>query len=182
MTEETFWSVIEQSKGSPIGASFQQEIKTLAKLLEELEADELLSFISIFKQQLRRAYSWELWAVAYIAFLGCSDGDFEEFRAWLLSNGKAPFERSLIDKDFAATLLKEHSPGEDFGTTSERFYLLPTGIYRKRFGSDPLDHLPEEVYSYKGVEPSGHQWEETEIAARFPSILSIFQRSPDEFA
>jgi hypothetical protein len=100
MIEETFWNMIERS-GSPVGTSFQDKTTTLGKLLGELEADELLSFVSIFEPQLRRAYSWELWAVAYIAFLGCSDDDFEEFRAWLISNGKAPFERCLIEMDFA---------------------------------------------------------------------------------
>jgi len=62
-----------------------------------LPLDEGRSFHRHFDEREDRAYTWELWAAAYIVGGGCSDDAFSDFRATLISMGRQTFERVIAD-------------------------------------------------------------------------------------
>ncbi len=57
--------------------------------LRRLALDEVVSFHGHFTDCVDRAYSWPLWAAAYIMGGGCSDDGFWDFRSTLISMGLA---------------------------------------------------------------------------------------------
>ena len=175
MTEERFWQLIEQSKALAPQHLAQQTMR-LRELLCALPSNELLEFIRIFQEKLWLAYRWDLLAVAYLAYYGCSDGNFEEFRAWLISRGRTDFENALTSYEYAARLVKDYAPEEGIGAAPEDFYMLPCEAYRKTFGSDPGDQLPEDVFAYGDREPSGPIWAEDNVCEQFPGLCALLCR------
>ena len=67
-----------------------------AKRLAEIDAAEIVEFGAIFNEYSSGAYTWELWAAAYLIGGGCSDDGFLDFRGWLISKEKV-YERTLQD-------------------------------------------------------------------------------------
>jgi hypothetical protein len=101
MTDQSFWDLLLQSKSNCTNHSDVAEHaeKLTAKMLE-LPPGEILDFQIIQNRQLARAYTWELWAVAYLACDGCSDDAFQDFRAWMLTLGQDHFDRSVQEPQF----------------------------------------------------------------------------------
>jgi hypothetical protein len=62
------------------------------------------SFNAHFDDCEDRAYSYELWAAAYIIGHGCSDDSFSDFRSTLISMGRETFERALEDPESLADM------------------------------------------------------------------------------
>lgn len=180
MTEQEYWDLIEKSNGGNESCKLEKQTMRLRELLDQLTETELLDYIRISIRQDWRAYRWDLWALAYIAFLGCSDDTFEEFRAWLTSRGKRAFERALVDLDFAALLVRENLQ-EPIGAHSESFLMLPTRLYENKFGVDPLKILPEDEYVYGKREPAGVEWKEEQVFERFPTVCALFNRKRQDF-
>jgi Protein of unknown function (DUF4240) len=52
------------------------------------------------------SYHWDLWGAAYLLNFGSSDDGFDDFRGWLLAQGRAVWEAALRDPDGLAKLPK----------------------------------------------------------------------------
>jgi hypothetical protein len=104
MTAEEFWKIIDRVHAASKGG-MDAKCTLLREELRKLPAKEIRSFEEHFADCEARAYSWELWAAAYIIGGGCSDDMFMDFRATLISTGRATFERVvsspgvLVDMD-----------------------------------------------------------------------------------
>jgi hypothetical protein len=81
MTLDQFWSIVDQVHRAS-GGGMEKKCNLLDTELRRLSLDEVLSFEAHFTDCLDRAYSWLLWAAAYIIGGGCSDDSFLS-----LSNG-----------------------------------------------------------------------------------------------
>ena len=182
MIEENFWNLIDESRNFGQTISLLEQSNKLKELLNNFDSDELLDFVRLFEKQLMRAYTWDLWALPFIAYGGCSDGDFEEFRAWLISQGRDIFENALIDLDAIADLVKDHLPTEPIGEASGEFFMTPSVTYEKKYGRHPFHLLPQGAYISGGDEPSGRAWQYTELCDRFPRLCRLFNRSQEDFA
>ncbi|RTL44493.1 MAG: DUF4240 domain-containing protein [Candidatus Melainabacteria bacterium] len=167
LSETRFWNLIGQSKRHEENSYAQVLLRTenLRDSLSRLTATEIKQFADIFRQKLNESYTWELWALAYIAFGGCSDDGFEYFRTWLISEGQEVFER-LIDKPES---------------------ILQLGIRPCKLES--MLYVPEELYSEMTgevlelsvpslTEPSGVEWEESEevLQELYPAIYKHFSK------
>jgi hypothetical protein len=81
-----------------------KKCKLLEAGLRGLSLDEVRSFHAHFYECLDRAYTWELWAAAYIIGGGCSDDKFSDFRSTLVSMGRQIFERTLANPESLADM------------------------------------------------------------------------------
>ena len=72
MILDQFWGIVEEVHRSS-GGDMDAKCELLDKRLRQLSIDEVLSFTQHFTECKDRAYSWELWAAAYIIGGGCSD-------------------------------------------------------------------------------------------------------------
>jgi hypothetical protein len=67
----------------------------LCDALAGLRVKEILSFEEQLRAKLRRAYTFDVMAAAFIVKSYISDDTFEDFRAWLVAQGKEHFERAV---------------------------------------------------------------------------------------
>jgi hypothetical protein len=182
MNEDEFWALIDQSMttNGEVNSLNLQTLK-LKILLARLDKISYLDFITHFKSKLFDAYTWDLWAVAYIAYNWTADTEFEEFRAWLISRGRHNFELALADFNVAAKFVLSYMPLQAAGDASEEFCLMPNDFFEEQFGEDPCDLLPEDVYMYGERKPLGERWLPENLCARYPRLCQLFGRVQSDF-
>jgi hypothetical protein len=162
MTIDSVWKIINDvhiaSKGN-----MDAKCELLAKELRALSPEEVKSFSDHFDACEDRAYTWELWAAAYIIGGGCSDDGFSDFRATLISMGRDMFERVVA------------SPGElvhyDLNEESafyEGYQYVVNDVYEEMTGD-----LPERVHPAPD-EPSGVEWDEEKVSEIFPALAKKY--------
>ena len=80
--------------------------------LEQLPAQQIADFGAIRRRLDERAYTWELWGAAYVIDDGCSDDCFRDFRAYLISLGREPYEAALKSPDSLAPVVQDAETGD----------------------------------------------------------------------
>lgn len=169
MNQETFWKIIGEVNNESGG---EMEIKPdlLTKRLKAMDAGEILSFSRVFDSMMDRAYTWDLWAAAYIIHGGCSDDAFMDFRSSLISMGKEVFERSVSSPETLADMDSDAARDLSF----EGFAYPATTVYKEKTGK-----LPERETKHP-TDPTGDEWEEDEsvLKAKYPRLWSKFGESP----
>ena len=110
---------------------------------------------------------------AYLLNGGCSDDGFEYFRGWLISRGRAVFEKALADPDSLAKFV-----GAAPELELEAIAYAAINAYKTKTGKDWED-LPRSALDQatKGIptfewpdEPTGEPWDEDDLDERFPAI------------
>lgn len=72
-----------------------------------LSPREILSFSDHWYAASDRALEWPVWDAACVLLGWVIDDSFADFRAWLISRGRAPFESVVEDSDNLADLADE---------------------------------------------------------------------------
>ncbi len=168
MTNEAFWEIVDAAKAES-GDAMDQRVRALAVRLEQLPPAEIVEFDRIFHEQRARAYTWDLWAAAYIMGGGCSDDGFIDFRNWLISLGRPTFEAALCDPEtLAAVPMKPEPQGEDDFFFEEYGYIA-RDVYTRLTGTD----LPDYEITHPD-QPVGEPWEEDELPDRLPALWAKY--------
>lgn len=156
MHESRFWEIVEASRTAfdpkVRDGNMDRQAQHLEVLLSSLSTADRSAFARLFVEASNRAYSWELWRAAYLIAGGCSDDGFLDFRAWLISMGRAVFEQALSDPDSLCEVLADPSiedvffeafgPGKTDGPDVPAHAAEPSGV---RFDDSPEEfklHLP----------------------------------------
>ena len=163
MNRETFWQLIEDSRGAS-GGGCEDHAEALQALLAKLPSDEILAFDAEFDACLGESYRWDLWGVAYLINNGCSDDGFEYFRCWLIAQGREYFEGALRDAQRAADRAVRRE------AECESILYAALSAYEELTGEEPTI----ERWRRLPKEPSGKQWEESELADLFPAVAARF--------
>jgi len=153
MTIDQFWSIVEKVHAASEG-DMDRKCELLEAELRRLQLEEVRAFHAHFYECKDRAYSWELWAAAYIIGHGCSDDKFSDFRSTLISMGRETFERTLADPQSLADINYD-ADSADY----EGYQYVPTEVERELSGGQDFPRSrphPEE--------PSGKCWDENEVA------------------
>ncbi len=125
---------------------------------------EVTSFHRHFDECQDRAYNWELWAAAYIIGGGCSDDAFSDFRSTLISMGRHVFEAALADPEFLATI--DYDPDV---AMYEGYQYVPTSVEERLANGQTVAR-----YQAHPMRPSGEQWDEGELEARYPKLATKY--------
>ena len=165
MTHDQFWSIIDRVHVTSAG-EMDEKCELLRDELEQLTDLDLRDFVDHFNDADLRAYTWKLWAAAYLIGGGCSDDAFSDFRATLISMGRGFYERALTDPDrLASTNFDEES------AFYEGFQYVKNDLAQERW-----DEIPRRKTALPD-EPGGEPWEEDpavlarllpRLAAKFP--------------
>ena len=159
MTTDGFWKIVDRVHAASKG-DMDAKCELLRKELRKLPAKEIRSFEEHFADCEARAYSWELWAAAYIIGGGCSDDMFMDFRATLISMGKATFERVVSSPG----VLVDMDVSEE-NAFYEGYQYIAADVYEDIAGKDmPVHSKPHPK------KPSGKEWKESEAASVFPEL------------
>ena len=159
MTLEQFWNIVEKVHRDSRG-DMDKKCELLEAELRRLPLDEVRSFHRHFDECQDRAYSWELWAAAYIIGGGCSDDSFSDFRATLTSMGRQTFERALADPQSLADM--------DYDAETahyEGYQYVPTTVEEELGGGETSPR-----YAAHPAEPSGKSWDEDKVAELYPRL------------
>ena len=119
-------------------------------------------FWSLVEQLLLKANTWKLWAAAYVMNGGCSDDGFRYFRDWLISEGRALFERAVKDPDaLSAVPRRESFDLESFGYAALYAHEKKGGGELERDFNVELD-----------------AWQEADLPALLPKLSATYQQPP----
>jgi hypothetical protein len=158
MTLDYFWNLVQAVHHDSDG-DMDLKCKLLDERLRKLTCDEVRAFGEHFGKLVYRAYSWELWAAAFIIGHGCSDDSFMDFRSALISMGRDVFENALVDPESLADI--NYSAEQAF---YEGYQYIVGKVYRHMGGQ----RVPRS--RTRPAEPSGRKWEETKVAELYPKL------------
>lgn len=149
MNEGEFWKLIELSRRAHIGNASHQ-VDWLQVELEKRPGQEILDFDRLLREQMAVAFTWELWAAAYIINGGCSDDGFDYFRAWLIAQGFEVFHNALKDPETLANVAETDASLEELMYVAAKAYEVRTNTKFPRtahpapdISSDPFDEDEE---------------------------------------
>jgi len=170
MNNVTFWKIIHESLEEAEG-DLDEQMEFLGEALEELEPAEIVDFDRIFLECWVKAYTWDLWAAAYILGKGCSDDEFVDFLGWLICRGEKVYEMALKNPDSLANQINAEE-GED--ALHEGFQGIATLAWEHRTGKE-MDDFPEHKIELP-TEPKGTPWSESgdDLKNRFPKLYRKF--------
>jgi hypothetical protein len=163
MTPDHFWNIIEKVHRAS-ARDMDRKCELLEAELRKLDLAEVRSFHDHFDDCFDRAYTWELWAAAYIIGGGCSDDGFSDFRSTLISMGRRTYERtladpqSLADKDYDAETARY-----------EGFQYVPTAVETDLNGGQSLPRTRPAPRT-----PSGQPWKESKVAELYPRLAKKY--------
>lgn len=157
MTRDEFWQIVERSE-TP---------EALHAELTPLSEEELASFERHHDAVDREGYDWGLWGAAYVILGGCGDDSFDYFRAFLISLGRSVYESAVADPDSLAAVDRDLADEDD-----HEAWMSPTmAVVHERTGQ----------YGFASTEPSpprldptGEEWEEDDLDARFPRLAAKY--------
>ncbi|KAA5541464.1 DUF4240 domain-containing protein [Roseiconus nitratireducens] len=112
MDESTFWAIIE-SAGSPDRCSPDEQCERITEALASLSQSELVGFENRRNELLHRAYTWPMIKACFVVLSYVSDDVFEDFRHWLILNGRERFEAAVKDPDSMADFIDVEDPAEE---------------------------------------------------------------------
>lgn len=125
MTQVEFWEVIRSTRRRDATEHVERLVAKLAKR----PADEIVAFGRWWARLHGKAYSWRLWAAAYLMNGGCSDDGFIDFRSWLILQGEAIYAAALKDPETLAAVRVEPDEAACECYPAE-------GAYRRATGGD----------------------------------------------
>ncbi len=163
MTIDEFWNIIGKVHRES-GSDMDKKCELLEAKLRRFPLHEIHSFRRSFDECRDRAYTWDLWAAAYIIGGGCSDDAFSDFRATLISMGRETFERVLADPQALADM------DYDADTAHYEGYQYVPMTLEKELGNG--QRFPR--YAAHPKQPSGVPWGEDKVAELYPKLAAKY--------
>lgn len=106
MDEDGFWAVIDECRADS-GGDLTALVNSLEQRLSMLPADETADFFDRWQAVGERARRGLVWDAACLLLGWVVDDSFADFRAWLITRGRAAFEAVVDDPDNLADLAAE---------------------------------------------------------------------------
>jgi hypothetical protein len=158
--EPLFWDVISKVRSE--APTTLEQLAVLGALLRTFKAGEIKRFGALYARYMRKLYHWNVWALAYAARGGCSDGAFEQFRTWLILQGDPALVALAVTDPTQAAERVPPEPDLPDGTCLpmiEEAYFLRTGGSSLKLPLIDLD------------KPKGKEWSEAALAATYPQLV-----------
>jgi Protein of unknown function (DUF4240) len=150
------------------GGDTERQSELLEDRLGTLPADEIADFGAIRSSLDQQAYTWKLWGAAFVIEDGCSDDCFRDFRAYLISLGRGPYEAALKDPDSLAGVVEDAETG-DWENADD----VAPDAYEDATGED----IPSGDSDVSG-RPRGEEWDDEqqdELVQRYPGLADRFR-------
>jgi Protein of unknown function (DUF4240) len=106
-----FWRLIDETRAAA-GRDTSRQSELLKERLTRLPPHAIVELARTRRRLDRRAYTWSLWGAAAIIEDGCSDDCFRDFRSYVISLGRGPYERALRDPDSLASVAQDAESGD----------------------------------------------------------------------
>ncbi|MGE3245350.1 MAG: DUF4240 domain-containing protein [Beijerinckiaceae bacterium] len=154
--EDLFWSII----GEPRESTAEHALEIAARL-ECFPASQIKAFDKILRARMQALNHYDLWALAYLLKGGCSDDEFEAFRAWIVMQGP---EAAALALGNPVTFLERS--GVSAGASGEGLLLVPRLAWFRRTGrAMPPGRL-------EPGKTAGAPWDEANVETAYPDIAA----------
>lgn len=168
MDEDQFWKIIQTAKDHSNG-NFEKQQEDLAKELWKITPDDIILFGNRFRYFRGQAYTWELWGAIYIIHGGCGDDSFNDFREWVIGQGKDFYYKTINDPESLVEI-----DTEQIDIDWEGLGYVYSTVFEEMTGQE-MEYLLEENKEITGVE-----WEEDndDLKNMFPRL---YEKYADHF-
>jgi hypothetical protein len=150
------------------GNDTSRQSDLLRNRLTQLSPAAIVEFARIRHRLDQRAYTWSVWGAAAVIEDGCSDDCFRDFRSYVISLGREPYENALRDPDSLASVAENAEVGD-----WENADNVAPDAYSSVTGNDfPLDD------SDLSGRPRGTPFNENDaagLARRYPRLAARFR-------
>ncbi len=175
-----FWNIIEESRRLS-GGQREKQLEMLRQELSEYTSDTIKSYCIYMMGLLKKACTEEIWAAYYLMNGGYQEWGFEDFRYWLIAQGREFWEKTLqnpVDFLYENVNIQE---GENPEVTFYEFWHLFKTVYEQKSGvqlSNSIEWLKiyEEVQKAelaleKITRPLAHSYQ---IRKKYPQLYEKF--------
>jgi hypothetical protein len=167
--DAAFWRLIAETR-SAAGNDTGRQSELLKDRLTQLSPQAIVEFARTRHRLDQRVYTWNLWGAASVIEDGCSDDCFRDFRGYVISLGRGPYERALANPDSLASVAQDAEAGdwENADNVAPDAYSSVTG------GDFPLDD------SDLSGRPRGTPFSDsntTGLARRYPRLAARFRNT-----
>jgi Protein of unknown function (DUF4240) len=165
--EAGFWQLIGDTRAAADNDTGRQS-ELLEERLSQLPPSEIVEFQRIRHRLDEQAYTWDLWGSAYVIEDGCSDDCFRDFRAYLISLGREPYEAALRDPDLLAPVVQDAEEGDWENADS---------VAPDAYESAADEDIPVDDSDLSG-EPRGEPWDDEQVemlVERYPALAARFR-------
>jgi hypothetical protein len=167
-----FWRIIDEARNSTTKVT---DIPAwLTNFLRDKSVEDIRDFEDQKCELKTKAYDARLWAAAGIMLDFCSDDKFQDFRGWLIAQGKVAYESVIENPDALADL--DHKSGDHGKPILFKFSYAPTTAYREKTG---LDDIPLDYKKYRNAPLLNKElWDGdvTKLPTMFPKLYAKFGR------
>ncbi|GAB3591402.1 DUF4240 domain-containing protein [Angustibacter peucedani] len=165
MDADQFWAVVDQTRGDD--GDVEAHADRLLARLQRLPLDEVADFVRLYQQHAQSLFTWDLWGAGYVVEGGLSDDGFTDFRAWVVSQGRAAYDAVRADPEALVDLVPDDGVGdpEAFGYVGAAALEALGGSMSRVTGLQPLPS-----------EPAGEPFAEDAewLATRYPRLTERF--------
>jgi hypothetical protein len=110
-TEDAFWQLIAATR-TAAGNDTGRQSELLKNRLTQLSPSAIVEFGRIRERLDRQAYTYSLWDAARVIEDGCSQDCFRDFRSYVISLGRGPYENAMSNPDSLASVAKNAETGD----------------------------------------------------------------------
>jgi hypothetical protein len=177
MRTDDFWAVIDRATADRPGSPDEVAQRATADLATR-DPEEIVAWGRHLDKVMAASGKEDLWAAAYLINGGCSEEGFDNFRGWLIANGRDVVARAVREPDTLAelpTVRAAASTGAVF--EAEEVLGIAAGAYQQATGAEmPPSEAPP------GRPDPAMLWDfdnEEEMQKRLPRLSELFLEPPD---
>ncbi|WP_294274934.1 DUF4240 domain-containing protein [uncultured Sphingomonas sp.] len=170
LSRDDFWALIDHS--ATWGEDADAQLADLRASLKRLTPFQIVTFQGYFEDAVIRSYRWDLWGAAYVAKGGASDDGFEYFRYWLISRGRADFDKVIAHPDSLADLVVSDAHAD---LEFEAFAYVARDVWSAKTGQESTQ-MPEADIPAHPSTPFGTPFREDSsyLATHYPKLWKRF--------
>ena len=171
MNEQIFWELIDKARAAN-NSNFETQCVTLTEILGEYSEADIIAFEHILREKIEEASSWPIMAATFVVCSFISDDTYEDFRAWMVGQGKDNFYKILRDPNEICNLVKPSAAmdldGEYMLFVAANAWLEKTGKENEEEFYELIEHPEEKEIKQK--------WPESKKEYRnmFPKLYDTF--------
>lgn len=165
MDEDKFWQIIQTTKDNSNG-DFEEQQEELVNELRKLPPDDIILFGNRFRYFRGQANTWELWGAIYIIHGGCGDDSFNDFREWVIGQGKDFYYKTIKDPESLVEVETDKVDGVEW----EGLGYVHSTVFKELTGQE-MEYLFKEKQETTGLE-----WEEEseDLKNMFPKLYAKY--------
>lgn len=174
MNEQIFWEIIAQSRAT-LNTNFETQCVNISEILMDYSAEEIIEFEHQLRLQMEKVNTWNMMAASFVVCSFISDETYEDFRAWVVGQGKENFDKILRDPSEICNLIR---PGQVKEMGGEHMLFSAINAYLEKINSEDEE---DEVKFYDAIpfvaeKEVVQKWPETKNDYRkmFPKLFDTF--------